>query len=246
MPSKLTPNILILDIETRPALGYFWGLFDQNIGLNQIVDPGYPMMVGLKYMNAGKVEVIDEYSHGKAQMWGFVRDYLVDADAVVTYNGDRFDLTKINGQMLKYGLDPLPPLTSIDLLKTTKKFGLLSNKLDFACGYYEIGQKIKHAGFELWRGWMEKDPQAIKKMRTYCGHDVRLTERLYKAYRPYIATHPYLRMTLPDKTVWECPHCGNHTNGFQHRGYYRTKATRTRRIQCKRCGGWSKGKQERI
>ena len=31
---------LILDIETFPTQAYVWGLFDQNVGLNQIIEPG--------------------------------------------------------------------------------------------------------------------------------------------------------------------------------------------------------------
>ncbi len=29
-------KILVLDIETAPIVAHVWGLFDQNIGLNQI------------------------------------------------------------------------------------------------------------------------------------------------------------------------------------------------------------------
>ena len=30
------PKILIVDIETAPIVAQVWGLFDQNVGLNQI------------------------------------------------------------------------------------------------------------------------------------------------------------------------------------------------------------------
>ena len=34
-------NILFLDIETAPLLGYVWGLWKNNVGLNQIYRDSY-------------------------------------------------------------------------------------------------------------------------------------------------------------------------------------------------------------
>ena len=241
----MKPRILILDIETRPALAFVWGLFDQNIGLNQVVEPGGPIMVGMKWLGEKEVEVVDEHRFSHQVMWKIVHKNLCDADAVVTYNGDRFDLNKINGQVVLHKMTPLPRITSIDLYKTIKKFGFLSNKLDFASRYLGIGQKIKNNGFDLWRGWMQEDERSVAQMRRYCAGDVRLTERLYKEIRPHIPNHPYLRAELPSRGRFECPHCGS-TGAHQLRGFYRTKASRTQRLQCNKCGGWSKGKQERV
>ena len=35
MPTS--PKVLVYDIETAPILGHVWRLWDQNVGLNQIV-----------------------------------------------------------------------------------------------------------------------------------------------------------------------------------------------------------------
>ena len=237
------PNVLVLDIETAPAQAFVWGLFDQNIGLNQIIKPSRVIMCGMKFLGDKAPVVYDEYAHPEG-MWEHIYDNLRSADAVVTYNGNRFDLTKLRGELILREFDPLPPITSIDLLKTVKRMGIQSNKLDFVSGWLGIGQKIKHEGFDLWKAWEARDEKACNRMRKYCKGDVLLTEKLYHRLAPHIHNHPYLGEGVRG-AVHTCPHC-NQTNRFQRRGYYRTRTTRTQRLQCLECGGWSKGQQEKM
>ena len=49
-------KILLLDIETAPNRVYCWGLWDQNIGLNQIEEPGYTLCFSAKWH--GQKEII--------------------------------------------------------------------------------------------------------------------------------------------------------------------------------------------
>ena len=44
-------KILSLDIETAPAKVYCWGLWDQNIGINQIVEDGYVLCWCAKWID---------------------------------------------------------------------------------------------------------------------------------------------------------------------------------------------------
>jgi len=44
-------KILEIDIETAPSLVYTWGLFNQNIGVNQIVKPGYMLCWAAKFQH---------------------------------------------------------------------------------------------------------------------------------------------------------------------------------------------------
>jgi len=37
---KTEIKLLFLDIETSPNIGYFLGLFDQNISIEQVAKPG--------------------------------------------------------------------------------------------------------------------------------------------------------------------------------------------------------------
>jgi len=47
-------KILMLDIETTPMQVYTWGLWDQNIGINQIIKPTEMLCFGAKWQ--GKKE----------------------------------------------------------------------------------------------------------------------------------------------------------------------------------------------
>src|SRR3546814_5581125 len=71
---------------------------------------------------------------------------LSEADAVVTYNGDRYDIPKAMGEFVLEGLMPPPPPTSIDLMKAVKKLGFVMNRLAFIGPLLKVGQKVKHEG----------------------------------------------------------------------------------------------------
>lgn len=43
-------KILLLDIETAPNTVYTWGLFKQNIAINQIESPGYILCWAAKWL----------------------------------------------------------------------------------------------------------------------------------------------------------------------------------------------------
>jgi uncharacterized protein YprB with RNaseH-like and TPR domain len=136
-----------------------------------------------------------DWGDGHQAMLESVHALLSEADAVVTYNGDRFDLPKLHGEFLVAGLPPPPPLTSIDVYKTMKKLGFLSNKLAFIGPLLTGEGKVKHEGHELWTRVMAGDPKAQAKMQRYCSQDVRLLEQVYDRCRPYIRNHPHMAMT---------------------------------------------------
>jgi len=238
-------KIAVVDIETAPALAYVWGLFKQNIAINQLVAPGRVTMVGIKFVGDKEYHIFDEHMYGPDVMWYHVRKLLTEADAVVTYNGDHFDLPKINGELLRYNMAPLPPMTSIDLIKTVKRMGLQSNKLAFVGDYLKIGSKVATGGFELWKDWNLGKEQAIKKMRVYNKGDLKLTEKLYKKLLPYIKDHPYLGEPVKKGDKYECSNCGTVGRG-QHRGHRRTRSYVIERIQCTHCGAWGSGKRTKV
>lgn len=237
MTCPTQPRILLLDIETRPATAYVWALFDQNVALNQLIDPGGTLCFGAKWHGGRRMEFYSDWEHGHAGMVKAAHRLFEEADAVVTYNGDRFDIPKLQGEFLLADLPPPPPPTSIDVYKAVKKLGLLSNKLAFVGPLLTEEGKLKHEGMELWTRVLAGDEAAQRKMKRYCCQDVRLLEKVYDRIKPYIPNHPKLRMTPPDA----CGACGSHNT--QNRGFRRTKASRIQRMQCNDCGSWSDGKR---
>ena len=85
------PRILFLDIETRPAVVYSWSLFDVTVGVDQIVDRGGTICFGAKFAGERKMHFYSDWQHGHDAMVRAAHSLFTEADAIVTYNGDRFD-----------------------------------------------------------------------------------------------------------------------------------------------------------
>lgn len=238
---KSKPRVLVIDIETRPTKAYVWRLFKENVALDQIIEPGGMSCFGAKWVGQRDVMFFSDWNDGHEAMLHAAHALISEADAVVTYNGDKFDLPKITGEFLVAGLAPPPPVTSIDLYKTVRyKLGFLNNRLAFVGPLLDLGRKLKHEGFSLWSKVEDGDERAQKRMERYCKQDVRLTERLYKKIRPYIRNHPYLAETGSQA----CGACGSFH--VQSRGYRRTKSFRIQRIHCQTCGAWQDGKRQKV
>ncbi len=237
MQREPKPRILVLDIETRPAIAYIWQLFDVTVALNQLVTPGGTLCFSAKWLDERKMHFFSEWGDGHDEMVKAAHRLISEADGIVTYNGDRFDLPKLQGEFLMADLPPPPPVTSIDVYKTIKKMGLQSGKLAFVGPLLTDEGKLKHEGMDLWTKVMAGDEAAQRKMQRYCSQDVRLLERVYKRVLPYISNHPHLGKTPSDA----CGACGSRNT--QSRGVRRTRAFQIQRIQCQDCGAWQDGRK---
>jgi DNA polymerase elongation subunit (family B) len=227
-------NILILDIETAPNLAHTWGLYDQSVALNQIVKPSYTLCWAAKWLGKKKVFFRD---HKEKAFVKDIYELLTEADAVVHYNGSKFDIPILNKDFVNQGLPPPAPFKEIDLLKTVRRrFRMPSNKLEYVCNFLEIGNKLKHQGHDLWTAYMAGDKKAMQKMKRYNIHDITLTEQLYMRLLPWIPNHP------TDSPTNACPVCGGHH--LQRRGTIRRLAGLYARYQCQDCGKWSQGTEK--
>lgn len=232
------PRILYYDIEWKPTSAYVWRMYDENISPDQIIEHG-----GLLCFSAiweGEKEVIfhSEWGDGHDEMVKRLHDLFMEADMLVTYNGDKYDIPKSIGEFLLAGLPAPPPVTSVDLLKAVKKMGFAMNRLAFIGPLLGVGGKVKHEGFNLWKSVMEGDESAQKRMEKYCKQDSKLLVTLYKKIRPYIRNHPFVGARTT------CGACEGHV--LHSRGYRRTKTMKIQRLQCQTCGSWQDGKKEKM
>lgn len=232
-------KILYFDIEWKPAKAFVWRAYDENVGPDQIIDAGGLLCFSALWEGSNEVIFSSEWEDGHEEMVKKLHTLLSEADVVITYNGDRYDIKKAMGEFLLAGLKPPAPPTSIDLVKVVKKMGFFMNRLAFIGPYLQIGAKIKHEGFPLWTAVMDGDVRAQNRMKKYCIQDSKLLVKLYKKVRPFIYNHPHL-----GKEKRECGACGS--NHVQKRGYRRTKAFRIENLQCQKCGAWQSGKREKI
>jgi hypothetical protein len=233
-------KILLLDIEWRPTTALVWQAWKVNVGPEQIVEHGGLLCVGAKWLGDKKVHLFSEWEHGHDGMLLLIHEMMSVADAVITYNGDKYDLPKLHGEFVVYGLPPAPPCTSIDCLKAVKKFGYFMNRLAFIGPFLDLGAKLEHEGFALWKKVMAGDKGAQARMAKYCQQDVRLLEKLYLRIRPHIRNHPHMGKTGHA----QCPACGG--THVQSRGTTRTRVFKKQRLHCQDCGHWYLGKQTKI
>src|SRR3990167_2443932 len=172
-------KILLLDIETAPHRVYAWGLWDQNIGLNQIEEPGYTLCWAAKWLGSRDM-MFASVREGREKMLRQIWGLLDEADVVVHYNGAKFDIPTLNQEFVQIGLNPPGGYRQLDLLVTMRRrFRLASNKLDYVVKQFGIVAKIEHKGMDLWREVMANDPKAWAQMESYNKRDVKLLEAAY-------------------------------------------------------------------
>ena len=231
-------RILLLDIETSPNMAYVWGLWDQNVSLNQLIAPTEILCYAAKWYGESSVFFGSIENNSKKKMLKGIHTLLNEADAVIHYNGTRFDIPHLNREFIECGYSPPSPYKEIDLLTTAKrKFKFPSNKLEYVSKALGVGSKFKHNGFELWDGCMKGDKESWNTMEKYNIQDVLLLERVYEKMKPWVkfhANHSLFNTT----TGAVCPKCGG--VHLQKRGFYYTLASQYQRYQCKSCGAWAK------
>jgi hypothetical protein len=235
------PKILLIDIETVPGKAYIWSMWDTGVPLDRLIEPGRMVCAALKWHKKKGITFVSEWTHTTKEMLTIIRDALTEADAVITFNGDKFDLPRLRGEFVKHRIKPAAPVTSIDLYKTVKKLGYQSGKLEFVGPFLDVGAKVKNEGFRLWKGVMAGDPGARKRMEKYNKQDTRLMGGLYERLKPYMTTHPRLH---DFESKHSCSTCGStHVTSQGHR---RTKAFKVERLQCQTCGAWDTGTRTKI
>lgn len=226
-------RILGLDIETAPHRVFAWGLWDQNIHIDNIVQPGYTLCWAAKWFGKKKVYFNSVHESSAEDMIKEIYGLIEEADAVVHYNGTKFDMPTLAQEFLTHDLPPPTPYSDIDLLKVVRKrFRLPSNKLDYVARYLGIDGKVKHMGMQLWRDCMEGCPKAWKVMKRYNIQDVRLLEDVYTRILPWIHNHPNWGLyTDADKPT--CRNCGS-TNVVKN-GIERSVTLPYQRYRCQDC-----------
>jgi DNA polymerase elongation subunit (family B) len=233
MVPKMT-RLLMLDIETAPHKVYAWGLYDQRIGLNQIVEPGYTLCYAAKWYGERGIMFDSVHQSTQAKMLKSVHKLLDEADAVCHYNGERFDVPTLEGEFAKHRMRPPSPFKHIDLLKTCRRrFKLASNKLDYVAQLFGLGQKTSHKGMPLWTACMNGEDTAWRTMERYNKQDVRLLEKLYEEIRPWVKNHPNFGAISGEHC---CPLC--ESQKLQRRGYYVTRNKSYAQFQCRSCFAW--------
>jgi hypothetical protein len=247
---KTGPKILVLDIETAPIEAYVWGMFNQNIGLEQVITNTTVISWSAKWMGAPADTIMYKDQRDAKDirddkellepLWSL----LDEADCVLTQNGVGFDIPKLNYRFAKNKFKPYSKFKDIDTLKIAKKvFGFDSNKLahmtDLFCTKYKKLSHKKYPGFLLWQACMKGDKAAFKEMEEYNKVDVLSLEELYvDHFLPWDDSLNFAAWS--DEYKFRC-NCGN--DELVAKGFHITKKSKFQKYICTNCGKEHRGSE---
>lgn len=243
MKNKLL-KILVLDIETSPIISYTWGLFDQNVGLNQIVKDWNILSYAAKFIDDKKIYYNDlskaKDIHNDKLLIQDLWKLLDQADIVIGQNSVAFDVKKIKARMLIHGMKPPSSFKQIDTMLLSKKhFNFTSNKLEYLsktlCAKNKKLLHKKYAGFELWSECIKGNQSAWREMKAYNIADVLSTEELYTKLQPWDSS---INFNMYSDELTNVCACGS--SSFKKNGYKYTSIGKYQRYVCLSCGSEAK------
>ena len=236
-------KILLYDIETSPNLGAYFQLYREG-NIVWTTKHWYMLSFAYKWLGEKSVKVkslidYEMYKKNPENDYMLVKDLwelFNEADIVVAHNGVAFDTKKTYARFIHHKFPPPSPVKEIDTKLIAKKhFKFDSNKLDDLGDYLGIGRKIQTGGFVLWRDCLNGNLKAWEKMKKYNRGDVELLEKIYLAFRPYIANHH--NVALINGLLKACPRCGS--INIKRNGYTYTRVSKNQRYYCFDCKSYS-------
>lgn len=245
------PKIGLADIETAPIEARVWGLFDQNVGLNQITCEWAIISFCFMPLNGTRKDIVYMDTSGKAdprddyELCGKLWEILHEYDILIAQNGKRFDMRKIRARLIMHGFPPPSPCKIEDtMLMARQVAAFTSNKLEWLSEYLSKQQKSKHKdfpGFELWAECLAGNPKAWAAMRKYNIPDVTSMRQVYLRLRPWVKGHSNVAVYTDDERM-ACPVCGSHK--LRQDGHAYTNVGKYLRYVCagKGCGAWSRSR----
>jgi hypothetical protein len=242
------PRVLLFDVENTPNLAHIWSLWQETRSYD-MVDRDWIVLCWAAMWDdsdRGVSRGLPHYGTYKSDPWddrSLVQElwhYIDDSDILVAHNLVKFDLRKIYARFAYHNLGPPSPCRHIDTLKIARKhFAFTSNRLDDLGRHLGLGRKIKHAGFDLWRGAMAGDRQSWTDMIHYCQQDVKLLREVYHRLLPYASGTPNAAAYAGDNQP-RCSKCGS-TN-LRRNGHAYTAVSKFQRYRCLCCGAYSRGR----
>ena len=242
--NERTPSgakVLCFDIETAPNVGYFWGVWQQNISHIQVIEPWHCLTWSAKWLYDNEVmgdslTSKEARNHNDRRIVKSLWKLFDQADILIAHYGDGFDIPRMNTRFLLHNLGVPSPYRSIDTKKiASQRFAFNHNKLDALARELGIGHKVDTGGFELWDACYHGDKEALAKMLKYNKKDVLLLEEVYLVLRAWAKSHPNMNLWQKEDG---CSHCGSLE--IRSKGHYITQVNKYRSFVCENCGAYSR------
>ena len=236
-------KVLLFDIECSMAKFYGYGLFDQNIPIQHIIE--HPRMIAFSAKWYGKkgVKFFSEYHQSRQEMLDEMHALLDEADVVVGFNSRGFDIKWVNSEFAVEGMKPPSPYKQIDLMVEAKRnFRFISRKLDYLADRLLDDKKLDYNMAKMWAKVDNPNTSEADRKREwdamarYAKKDTALLEPLLEELLPWI------KMPHPARSTNEadcCIACGS--ENIQTRGQALTLSGAYTRMWCPDCGKWQRG-----
>lgn len=243
---KHKARILIMDIETAPIKAHVWGLWENNVGLNQIESDWHVLSWAAKWLNdpPSKVMYLDQRHAKNIENDGAILrkiwELMDQADIIISQNGKKFDTKKLNARFIMHGMQPPSSYKQIDTLVVAKKhFAFTSNKLEYMTDKLNTKyKKLKHKkfpGHEMWSECLKGNLAAWKAMEEYNKYDVLSLEELYKKLAPWDNS---INFNIYNEEESENCNCG--ADSWIKNGFFYGAKTKHQRYKCSNCGAESR------
>ena len=135
-------------------------------------------------------------------------ELLDNCDVVVAHNGKRFDVKKVNGYFLKYGLPKPSSYKVIDTLEIAKKhFNLPFKSLEYLAKFLNVELKQDSGGIQTWIDCDRGDPEALATMEFYNRGDVVTLREIHNKLRGWDNNGVNIAL-YNDNHDTLCTHCG--------------------------------------
>lgn len=230
------PKILIVDIETKPILAYTWGLYDQNLSEDMVVEDWCLLSFSAKWYGEKQVYQADKRNEKDDKNLVTALWKLMDeADIVLGQNSRSFDVKKINARFYHYGLKPPSSYRQLDTKVIAKsKFAFTSNGLAFLSKMNKKYTKSKHTNFpgiSLWTECLKGNKKAWDEMAKYNKLDVLATEELYSKLAPWDSSINFGAYQAGEGLMCKCG-----SKSFVKNGHSYLSTGKYVRYKCIKCG----------
>lgn len=226
-PEAKKLNYLYFDLETSFMHAYVFDIWQVNIPMSQITKQSH-LLSAAWAMNDDEPEGVrltpeDVKTGNDLEVVVKLIEAINKADAIVSYNGKKFDTKKLNTRALFWGLPPVTYPPHVDLIQDAKRvFKFPSNSMQNISDYLSLEGKISTSSSRLWQRCAEYEnydvcQNALEEMLTYNLQDIVATRDLHKRFMGWSKTTPNIATitkqvqgrNLKEDTELLCIHCGS-------------------------------------
>lgn len=223
-------KILTIDIERRAGLAYAWEPKTKYIPPNNWARWPSLLCFAAKWLYR-PMQFYSVWDDGPEAMRKAAWDLYDQADAVITYNGVRFDNKHLRSEWITANMPQPRPWKDIDLFAEVRRsLGFESKSLDQVCQRLGIPGKTGAYNIHEAEAAIDGDVQARRRMERYNRGDVKATEAAYLRMLGWLPAHPVLGMDT-DELV--CTQCG--ATDLNPNGWYRAVVLDYALYRCQNC-----------